>query len=69
MTEGEVLKKRRQELHMTQPEVALNVGISLQAYQRYEMNIVKLSHSAMKIGLQICAVLELDPYEICFIEN
>ena len=64
--EAKILKERREELGLTQQEIAMEVGLSLQQYQRYEYGSRRLSNSAMKLGLKICAVLELDPYEFTF---
>ena len=63
---GRVLRDRRLELGLTQEQVALEVGMSLHQYQRYEYGENKLSNSRMKIGLKICAILELNPFEAVF---
>ena len=63
---GQMLRDRRLELGMTQEEVAFELGMSVHQYQRYEYGETKLSNSRMKIGLRICAILELDPYEAIF---
>ena len=61
-----IMRERRKALAMTQDQVASEAGIELQMYQRYEQGITKLSHARMKVGLRICAVLELDPFEAVF---
>lgn len=61
-----ILKARRIELGLSQTDVALNSGISIQQYQKFEYGDRKLSNSSMVLGLRICAVLELDPYEVAF---
>ena len=63
---GQLLRDRRLELGMTQEDVALELGMSIHQYQRFEYGETKLSNSRMKIGLRICAILELDPYEAVF---
>ena len=63
---GRLLRERRLELGMTQEEVALELGMSIHQYQRYEYGDRNLTNSPMRIGLQICDVLELDPYEVVF---
>ena len=50
---------------MTQLQVAVEAGLGLQEYQRYEYGKAKLSNVRMKVGLRICAALEIDPYESC----
>ena len=64
--EGRILRERRRELGMTQEEVAIELHMSIHQYQRYEYGESRLSETAMRIGLRICAVLELDPYEVVF---
>lgn len=66
--EGQIIRERRIELGMTQEEAALELGISLQQYQRYEYGDRKFANCPMRIGLRICALLELDPFEVTGIE-
>lgn len=58
-----ILRSRREQLGMTQQEVADRAGIKLPQYQRIESGDRQLSGCSMRIGLAICAVLLLDPYE------
>ncbi len=62
----QILKRRREELGYTQPQVADETGMELRQYQRYEYGIQLLTNARMKQGLRICAALELDPFELCF---
>ena len=64
--EGRILRERRLELGLTQEEIATELGMSVHQYQRYEYGESTLSNTRMKIGLRICAVLELDPFEVVF---
>ncbi len=64
--EAMILVKRRKEMGMTQSDVAEQAGISLQHYQLYEYGRRKLSSGNMLLGLKICAILELEPYEFVF---
>ncbi len=59
-----VLRFRREQLELTQQQVADRAGIKLQQYQRLETGERHLSGCSMRIGLAICAVLLLDPYEV-----
>ena len=63
---GQILRERRLELGLTQEEVALELHMSIHQYQRYEYGEHQLSNCPMRVWLRICAVLELDPYEIIF---
>lgn len=62
--EGQIIRDRRIELGLTQEQAAMELGISLQQYQRYEYGERRFSNCPMRIGLRICAVLELDPFEV-----
>ena len=64
--EAGILRERRISLGMTQIQTAAEIGIELQQYQRYEYGTAKLSNATMKLGLRICAALELDPFEVVF---
>ena len=64
--EALILRKRRKELGLTQMDVALNTGIQLQHYQNFEYGTRQFSKSTAILVLRICAVLELDPYEVVF---
>ena len=64
--EAMILRERRTAMGMTQMQVALESGINVQQYQKYEYGSAILSHARMRIGLRICATLELDPYETIF---
>ena len=64
--EAKIIRERRDELYMTQLQVAVEAGLGLQEYQRYEYGKAKLSNARMKVGLRICAALELDPFEVVF---
>lgn len=57
-----ILLARRQQLGMTQQQVADAARIQLRQYQRLESGERSMSGASMRIGLSICAVLKLDPY-------
>ena len=61
-----ILKMRREELGFTQRQIADETGMELQQYQRYEYGKQLFVNARMKQGLRICAVLELDLFELCF---
>lgn len=66
--EGRILRERRIELGMSQQEIATELNMSIHQYQRYEYGESKLPNCPMRIGLRICAVLELDPYDVIIID-
>lgn len=63
-TDGGILRDRREMLGLTQQQVADKAGIQLRQYQRFETNERGLSGASMRIGLSICCVLKINPYEI-----
>ena len=64
--EANILREQRLFLEMTQQEVANELGVSLQQYQRYEYGDRDLRKMPMELGLKICYLLEIDPYELIF---
>ena len=64
MREAEIIRQRRKELGLPQMEVALEIGISLRAYQRFEYGQRKLSKASFELGLKLCLILEINPYEL-----
>ncbi len=64
--EANILREQRLFLEMTQQEVANELGISLQQYQRYEYGDRDLRKMPLELGLKICYLLEIDPYELIF---
>jgi transcriptional regulator with XRE-family HTH domain len=64
--EGDILRERREELGLTQEQVAFELHMSTHQYQRFEYGHTNFSNCRMRTGLRICAVLELDPYEVVF---
>ena len=61
--EGFILLQRRTELGLSQQDVAVEVGLHVRQYQRFEYGERLLSNCSMKLGLKICAFLELDLYD------
>lgn len=58
----QILKNRREELELTQQQVADQANIKLEQYQCYENGYRTMASASMRIGLSICHVLKLDPY-------
>ena len=57
-----ILKARRNELKLTQQQVANEAEIQLRQYQRLESGERTMASASLRIGLSICYVLKLDPY-------
>lgn len=64
LSESEKLKERRKQFGLTQQQVADMAGINVSQYQRFEAGVKYISGTSMRIGLAVCAVLMLDPYEL-----
>ena len=63
---GEILKKQRISLGYTQEHMSVELGMSIHQYQRYEYDQHSIANCPMKIGLRICHILRIDPYELVF---
>lgn len=63
-TNNVILKTRRDQLGLSQQDVADMVGISLGHYQRLEYEEPNLEGCSMRVGLAVCATLLLDPFEM-----
>ena len=66
--QSQILKKRRVELGLTQQEIAVELGMHIRQYQRFEYGEQSLAKCSLKTGLRICSVLQLNPYELVFPE-
>ena len=64
--EANILREQRVFLGMTQQYVADELRISLQHYQRYEYGEREIRKMSMDLGLRMCFLLELDPFELVF---
>ena len=60
--EHQILKTRREQLGLTQQQVADQSKIQLRQYQRLESGERSMISASMRIALSICLVLKLDPY-------
>lgn len=60
--EHAILFRRREQLHMTQQQVADGAGIQLRQYQRLESGERNIRASSLRIALLVCKALDIDPY-------
>ena len=60
----QILQSRREQLGLSQQQVADIAHIQLRQYQRLESAQQYLSGCSMRIGLSVCAALYMDPYEL-----
>lgn len=63
LDDGQILRSRREQLGLSVYQVAEMAGIQFSQYQRLESGERFFSGCSMKIGLSVCAVLLLDPFE------
>lgn len=64
---GEELQKQREALGMTQQQVADKAGINIRQYQRFESGERSFYSTTLRIGLNICYVLKINPFYYCTI--
>lgn len=61
-TSGEILRQRREELRLTQQQVATQAHILWGQYHRLETDERDIVDASARVLLSVCAVLQLDPY-------
>ena len=64
--EANIIREPREFLELTQQEVADELEINIQSYQRYEYSDQRVDKMTFSLGLRLCQILELDPYELVF---
>ena len=64
--ETQMLRKARLRKGYTQRQLADLVDTQPRQYQRLEYGEREMRDATMKLGLALCSVLELDPYDIVF---
>ena len=64
--ESLMLREARLQKGYSQQYVATLIGVHIKQYQRLEYGERSICHSSMRIGLAICAVLDLDPFILVF---
>ncbi|MBR5684113.1 MAG: helix-turn-helix transcriptional regulator [Ruminococcus sp.] len=62
LTSQDILRTRREQLKLTQQQVATGAHLQLRQYQRIESGERNLETATLKTALSICAVLKLDPF-------
>lgn len=62
LTSQDILRTRREQLKLTQQQVAAGARLQLRQYQRIESGERNLENATLKTALSICAVLKLDPF-------
>lgn len=58
---NQILQNQRKALGLSQQQVADRAGITLRQYRRLESGEQSLYATSMRIGLAVCAALEVDP--------
>ena len=67
--EALIIREQRAFLGLTQQNVADELEITLQQYQRYEYGDRDVRKMPMELGLRLCYLLEIDPFELVFDRN
>ena len=64
--EANIIRQQREFLDITQQEVADELELSIQCYQRYEYGDRLIRRMPFEQGLKLCRLLEIDPYDLVF---
>ena len=64
-----IFKQCGLELGLTQQAVAIQPGIHIRQYQRFEYGEQSRSSCSIRTGFKICALLKLDPFEVVLSEE
>ena len=67
--EARIVREQRMFLGIKQQEMADELEITLQMYQRYEYGERDIHKMPMDLGLKMCYILEIDPYELVLGED
>ena len=67
--ESTMLREARLRLALSQQQVATLIGIQIRHYQRFEYGEREIQEISIRVGLSLCAVLELDPVDLVFSGN
>ena len=62
--EHAILKDRREQVGLTQQQVADIAGINIRQYQRFESGERRISSTSFRIGVAVADVLGLDVHEL-----
>lgn len=68
LDDGQILRSRREQLGLSIRQVAEMAGLQFSQYQRLEAGDRFLSGCSMRVGLSICAVLLLNPFDFFCID-
>ena len=59
-----MLREAHLKKELSQQQVAVIAGVHVRQYQRLEYGERDTPHINMRLGLAVCAILEIDPFEI-----
>lgn len=62
LRESRIIMQRRIDSGYSQQEVASLIGVQVRQYQRLEYGERSFASASMKLGLSICALLNIDPF-------
>ena len=62
--ETEMLKNARKKKGLSQQQVATLAGVHIRQYQRIEYGERPMGSINMRFGLAVCAILELNPFDL-----
>ena len=67
--ETKILRSARKESGLSQLQLATELGVQVRQYQRLEYGERPFSSVNIRVGLLICRILQIDPYDLVFGEK
>lgn len=66
LSQTTIIKEARLRKGYSQQQVATLIGVYIRQYQRLEKGERDIRMTCMKLGLAVCAVLDIDPFILTF---
>ena len=67
--ESQILRSARKKSGLSQLQIATEVGVQVRQYQRLEYGERPFSSVNIRVGLTLCRILQLDPFDMVFGER
>ena len=67
--ETQILRSARKKSGLSQLQIATELGVQVRQYQRLEYGERPFSSVNIRVGLTLCSILQIDPYDLVFGER
>ena len=67
--ETQILRSARKKSGLSQLQIATELGVQVRQYQRLEYGERPFSSVNIRVGLTLCSILQIDPYDLIFGER